>query len=148
MGRMWFNIFKDSLDIENNLSQKTNKQFKFGPGNIFTSTEKVKIPVNLGKLKSEIEVYIVECDTPLLISGNQLEKWQVTQDYSNLKIKIGITDEVLPLEKMESGHYMLDLGNKDTDAKYETCFFGLADKKNPDIYSSIKKFTVSRSSIK
>ena len=74
MGRSWFNLYKDSQTV-NSFSIKTNnKKIQFGPSNVFTSTEKVIIPVKLGKLKTEIEVSILECEVPLLISGQQLEK--------------------------------------------------------------------------
>ena len=144
MGRSWYNIFKDSLILNKNgtdsiQTRKDLQQFKFGPSNIFTSTEKVIIPITLGKLETEIEVSIVNCEIPLLISRKQLETWKVTQNNSKCELVVGITGETITLDKLESGHFALDLGCDDTEAIFETCFFGLNTQKKPEAYQSIKK---------
>ena len=68
-------MFKDTLQVKTIVSRKDTEKFKFGPSNVFTSTEKIKIPIKLGNLETEIEVSLLNCDIPLLISSNQLEKW-------------------------------------------------------------------------
>ena len=125
MGRNWYELFKDTLANQNLSTRNDVEKFQFGPSNVFTSIEKVTIPIKLGKLHTEIEVSLVDCEIPLLISGSQLEKWEVTQNYSNCEIQIGLTEEILKLEKLETGHYALDLGHDDKDEIFELCFFGL-----------------------
>ena len=69
--------------------------------------------------------YIIKSSLPLLLSGSELEKWGAIQDYKNSTLTIN--GEIIKLNKMESGHYGLDLGKTEeiqrcyvVDEKFQT----------------------------
>ena len=90
MGKIWLHVFEESLEGKKLKRTKCHESFKFGPSSIYTADEKVTIPIKLGQHTTEITVAVVDCDIPLLISGNQMEIWKVNQDYENRILKIGV----------------------------------------------------------
>ena len=137
VGEPWLNLYKHTRPNEQFSESTNNEKFKFGPSNIFTSNVKVKIPITLGTLETYIEASVVKCNIPLLISRDQLEKWESKQDYKNDRLEIGTTGEILNLERLDTGHHGLQLGKSDCDAELEKCFYGLNNKG--ETYLGVKK---------
>ena len=73
-------------------------------------------------MKTHIDVAVVDCEVPLLISTSQLKKWNTIQDYANDKVEIGLTGEIIQLKKLESGHLGIHLLRDDHEAECEHCF--------------------------
>ena len=138
MGKRWFTLYEESLNGITIDRKPCNKRFKFGPSGVFSAIEMVKLPIHLGSLTSEIEVSVVDCDIPLLISSTQLEEWQVNQDYKNRILHIGKTKESVNLLKLDSGHYGLDMGKAHDDPTFERCFYGLTKVTEAETYKKIK----------
>ena len=68
----------------------------------------VIIPTKIGSKERNLEVYVINSTLPLLLSSSELIKWGAVQDYT--KSTLTVNDEVIKLNKMNSGHYGIDLG--------------------------------------
>ena len=100
------------------IRDRCSKVFKFGPSLSQEAKEKVIIPTKIGSKETNLEVYVIKSTLPLLISSSELIKWGAVQDYTNSTLIID--DEVIKLNKMDSGHYGIDLGRTEEVMKCYT----------------------------
>ena len=85
-GEQWLKLYKQSLEKDNLQTRPSSERFKFGPSDVFIARKQVRIPIEIGELKSNLDVYIVNCEIPLLISNATLRKWEVKQDILKKKL--------------------------------------------------------------
>ena len=107
-GKPWVKLYAESRGIKKFKTEKCSKVFKFGPSLTYEADEKVIIPAKIGSKARDLEVYTINSNLPLLLSNTELEKWKAIQNYQNSTLQIG--DDIIKLNKMDSGHYGLDLG--------------------------------------
>ena len=107
-GKPWVKLYAESRGIKKFKTEKCSKVFKFGPSLTYEGDEKVIIPAKIGSKARDLEVYTINSNLPLLLSNTELEKWKAIQNYQNSSLQIG--DDIIKLNKMDSGHYGLDLG--------------------------------------
>ena len=114
-GKPWVDLYAKSLGITKFKTERCSKTFKFGPSKTFESKEKVIIPTKIGSKARALEVHTINSNLPLLLSSSELEKWKAIQDYKNSTLIID--GEIIKLNKMESGHYGIDLGRTEEITK-------------------------------
>lgn len=107
-GKPWVDLSAESRGIKKFKTERCSKTFKFGPSMTFESREKVIIPTKIGSKVRTLEVHTISSNLPLLLSNSELEKWKAIQNYENSTLTID--GEIIKLNKMESGHYGIDLG--------------------------------------
>ena len=69
-------LYKETLSQEKEkliTYSKSSTQFRFGGGNVYTSTGRAKIPVHIGS-KCFIGTDVAECELPLLLSKNPMKE--------------------------------------------------------------------------
>lgn len=81
------------------------------------SNRKVKLPAKIGQTKCHVEAEVVKVDIPLLLSKTSLKKAGTILDMENNRAVM--FKQPVPLEFTSSGHYCVDIRDKDTD-KNET----------------------------
>ena len=127
VGTNWLQIYKSSLsdkELKNLKSTPCCEKFKFGPSQIYTSKESVRIQFQLGNKTEHIDVNVVDCEVPLLISGEDLERWNVDLSFRNKTLTVEKSGEIVNLTKLPSGHYALNLQKPENHRDIESCFFG------------------------
>ena len=77
------------------------------------------IPIEVGSMKDEIEVGIVDTNVLLLISGKKLEEWGAEINFRNQTMKIEMTRETVKLKKTRTGHWVLNMAMNVTEDKDE-----------------------------
>lgn len=113
-GLPWFKLYVDSRKQKENLSKvESSEKFQFGPGKVYDTKFKVKLPVKIGKLEEKMEVHIVDANVPFLFSGKQLERWDAEMKFRDKKMKFGVTGETHDIIKTKSGHYALPLNDEE-----------------------------------
>ena len=66
-GKPWMDAYMESIGNDVVIKRsRENESFKFGPSEVYKSTENYEIEVNIGKLKEKRKVSVVEADIPLL----------------------------------------------------------------------------------
>ena len=71
--------------IDADLEKMTCKQrFKFGPSQVYTSTERAKIPIIM-KVKDEyikkiVDAFIIQAEVPFLLGMNTMKQWDTMLD--------------------------------------------------------------------
>ena len=107
-GKPWIDLHAESRGLRQFKTEKCSKVFKFGPSLTQEAKEKVVIPVKIGSKTRILEVYVIKSTLPLLLSSSELIKWGAVQDYASSTLTVD--NEVIKLNKMDSGHYGIDLG--------------------------------------
>ncbi|KAL1281668.1 hypothetical protein QQF64_000471 [Cirrhinus molitorella] len=95
------------------------KAFKFGDGRVVQSAQKVKIPAKIGQTNCHIETEVVPADIPLLLSKTSLKRVGAVLDLQNDKAIM--FKHPVTLELTFSGHYCVNLQQKDLPCDVEKC---------------------------
>jgi hypothetical protein len=82
--------------------QPAKKRFQFGGRNSALSTEKVIVPLVLGRTLVQAEVYVVENEIPFLLGGRLLR--QQKTEISVSENKMTVNNVTIQLVLMKSGH--------------------------------------------
>eukprot|EP00435_Cladocopium_sp_Y103_P073746 s182_g45.t1 len=88
-------------------------QFKFGNGNVETSTLSVSVPVWLAGRKGIIKAAIVSGSAPLLISRSALKTLKAALDFQHDSLRV-FDDTSIPLKTNSAGQYVVDLMDRNT----------------------------------
>ena len=111
-GELWFETHLDRLDdVQKSKVQiySSDKNFKFGDGNVIQSLKRAVVPICLGKKEVFLSIEILPVNIPLLLSIRSLTKGNSTIDFANNMINI--LGEKIPLKETSSGHLLLPLGS-------------------------------------
>lgn len=116
-GEKWLESYVNDLSQEQvyKLLKTENpscRPFRFGDGNLVYSTRKMKLPAKIGQTRCNIETEVVKVDIPLLLSKSSLKKAGAILDMENDKVVM--FKQPVPLEFTSSGHYCVDIRDKDT----------------------------------
>ena len=110
-GEMWLKDFLNSIpDNIQHLVQgplPATKQFRFGNNQLLTAISKWKLPVYLGGKLTEIEVYIIPSDIPMLMSKEDLANNDAIL-YMR-KDKAQLNGEMVRLRTTTAGHFIINL---------------------------------------
>ena len=87
-GNVWLQCYLDSLNKEESAmvqSQSGSRVFRFCDSKCYETTRKVTIPAMIGDTEVEIETQVVNCDLPLLLSKNSMQKAGTTIDFKRIR---------------------------------------------------------------
>ena len=119
-GEKWLDNYIHTLkESDRNKMENTQSKraFKFGDGRVVHSTKKVKVPAKIGQTKCHIETEVVPADIPLLLSKTSLKRAKAVLDIENDKATM--FQKPVPLEITSSGHYCVNIVDKDCTATCE-----------------------------
>ena len=87
-GNVWLQCYLGSLNTEESAkvqSQSSSKVFRFGDGKCYEATGKVTIPAMIGDTEVHIETQVVNCDLPLLLSKNIMQKLEQKLTFKRIR---------------------------------------------------------------
>ena len=109
-GDVWLNTYLDSLTSRDRMSVYTTNStchFRFGDGEVYTSSRAVHIPVYIGSEVAVLTTQVVSANIPLLLSRDSLKKAAAHMNFQDDTINIfGVN---IPMIISESGHCCLSL---------------------------------------
>ncbi|XP_061906336.1 uncharacterized protein LOC133659674 [Entelurus aequoreus] len=116
-GEKWLDSYVSCLSQEQTdkmmrTENTSSRPFRFGDGNLVYSTRKVKLPAKIGQTKCHIETEVVNADIPLLLSKSSLKKAGTVLDMENDRAVM--FKQQIPLEFTSSGHYCVDIRDKNS----------------------------------
>ena len=87
------------------------RKFRFGNGEVTTSTAKATLEVNILGARKWLEVHLVPGGTPFLLSRTCMEEWLVEISFAKKSMRIddGHERPWIQVEVSNKGHYLLDL---------------------------------------
>ena len=98
--------------------RKSKNAFQFGDGVVYPSKSCAIIPIYVGSLKFKVNVDIVDCNIPLLLSKSTLQRANAKVDKGSATIVLlGVT---IPLTFSLTGHMYLQVGRPLDPANEET----------------------------
>ena len=109
-GKPWLDNFLQDLTLDQKsqiVFEQSNAPFRFGDAPVVCSTEKVRIPLEIGHKNCILEAEVVDRNIPLLLSKETLKKAQTKIDMA--------TDQITMLGKSvesyqtSNGHYAIPL---------------------------------------
>ncbi|XP_034069112.1 uncharacterized protein LOC117544299 [Gymnodraco acuticeps] len=116
-GEKWLDSFVADLSqsqVNQIVKSETpsSRPFRFGDGNIVHSSRILKLPAKIGQTKCRMETEVVKADIPLLRSKTSLKRAGTILDMENDRAVM--FKQHIPLELTSSGHYCIDIRDKDT----------------------------------
>lgn len=90
----------------------TSKMFRFGDGQTYKSIKTATIPIHTGTQKALLDIEVVKCNIPLLLSNNSLKKANANLDFGSEQINF--MGEEIPIKISKSGHYYIKLSREPT----------------------------------
>ena len=130
--------------LDNNDLEKIpcKQKFKFGPSQIFISTEKAIIPicfkVRNGFVRKSVEAFVIKADVPFLLGLNTMKQWRVLIDMECEEMCFRIFDFNVKMSRNVGGHLTVPLQKVEEWSTTETVLF----MKNEDqicTFDKIKK---------
>ncbi|KAK4298165.1 hypothetical protein Pmani_029465 [Petrolisthes manimaculis] len=104
----WLRAYIQTLseDEKSGIQEESSEAtFRFGDGNMYKSTKKVKLPVNIIGNRAYVIANVVDCSIPLLFSKKSMKKAKMKLDLEN-DIAV-IHGKKVKLRCTSSGHYCL-----------------------------------------
>ena len=112
-GKVWLDTYLDSLSASDKSRvsfQKSNREFRFGDGQIYKSEKLVSVPIHLGDQKAMLETEVVYAHIPLLLSRLSLKRAGADLNFEHDEIVM--FGESIPIKISKSGHYCVSLSRK------------------------------------
>ena len=101
-GQTWLKTYESSCG---KTFRSVGKEDFFRLGNeTFKTVKTVRIPFNIGALKEEIDVGVVEANIPMLLSKSKLKEWGAKIDFLDNTMYIRKTKETIKLKETKQGH--------------------------------------------
>ena len=107
---MWLESFLDTLSRSDRRSvhKESDKcRFRLGDGEIFTSSEIVTLPIQIGSQHVKLRTNVVECDVPLLLSRESLKRDNAEIDFRT--DSVSLLGEKVEVKVSKSGHLCVSL---------------------------------------
>ena len=125
-GKKWMDSFAETKGEGTVIKRKhEDENFKFGPSKVYNSKESHEIEVQVGKLKTKINVSVVQADIPLLLGLDYQEEWGIVMDIKKKELHIKESNETFNIKNSKS-HWKLPIQNKKTITKEaETLVFSV-----------------------
>ena len=109
-GKVWLESFLDTLSRSDRRSvhKESDKcRFRFGDGEIFTSSEIVTLPIQIGSQHVKLRTNVVDCDVPLLLSRESLKRANAEIDFRT--DSVSLLGEKVEVKVSKSGHLCVSL---------------------------------------
>ena len=109
-GSIWYEQFLELADdhLKKRITEeKENRSFRFGNNLKFPSKKLVTIPIEMGKLKTEVKVSVVDAHIPLLLGLDGMEKLGISIDLEKRIATTSRTNESFKLLRTTNGHLAL-----------------------------------------
>ena len=111
-GKPWMDAFIESKGDDIKVTRrKENQYFKFGPSEVYKSSENFEIDVVIGDLKDKIRVSVVETNVPLLIGLDYQKKWGMVIDLGENEIHIRKSNQTFRISQ-KNNHWTLPIQNE------------------------------------
>ena len=109
-GKAFMDSFITSKGKDVFIRRKYEKEnFKFGNGQVYTSTESHEIDVEIGRMKTKIWTSVIDANIPLLLGLDYLKKWGVVIDIENESLFIRKCDQSFKINSRLSNHWKLQI---------------------------------------
>ena len=147
-GHDWMETYLDTLDeteLEEVKFEESSTRFKFGNGQIYTSSGRVIFPAVLGEKQVLIGSDVVNTEIPLLLSKSTMKKAKTVIDFEHDTVKM-FGKKVKLMYTSRGGHYCISL-NKKVQASYESdssMVYFVNLKKIKDFSTSEKSKTAAK----
>ena len=118
VGKAWIQkyLLDNGIDEKDLEKEQSNDLFKFGPGKVYESEGKWKIPIilediNGDKVNKTVNVHVIDAKVPMLCGWDQQEEWKIVLDSSKYQCKMtdGVKKSKFGLHRTSGGHITLDL---------------------------------------
>ena len=122
-GSEWLKCFEDSLDEVERMkitTEEGNKDFKFGSGVVKARCKKI-LPIYLCGKEHELEVYVVDCKIPLLLSLETMKKAEMNINF--LEDTVEVFGKKQKLILTSSGHYTIPISKGEEDKMVNSVMF-------------------------
>ena len=109
-GSVWIQSYCDTLSVQDRQYLKkcdSIGKFRFGDGKTYDSLYSLTIPFYVGNNRHFLTTDVVNCDVPLLLSRESLEKANAIIDFQ--KAEVTFLNHCIPVIITNSGHYCLPL---------------------------------------
>ena len=139
-GRPWMDAFIESKGNVKIRLEKERERFRFGPSQVFTSTQNYEIEVHVGDLTETIKVSVVDADVPLLLGLDYQSKWGMVIDVGRNIIRIRKSNQTFKMNP-DSSHWKLPIqrGTLHGQAKNLVMHVNLLELDAPKLRKHIKK---------
>ncbi len=111
-GKTWFEDYIATLDRCDTLlvdKRRERRNFRFGDGENYESHFVYSFPIKIGDTTAILNSHVIDCDIPLLLSRESLQKSDAKIDFN--KDTICMFGQSLPMAVSSSGHLLLPLTN-------------------------------------
>ena len=111
-GKGWLQCYIDMLspdEVANISEYPSSTHFRFGDGKVVQAKKRVRIPASIAGVAVEIDVDVVECELPLLLSKSSMKKAQTHIDFVNDKAHMFGNE--IDLKYTSSGHYCISINS-------------------------------------
>ena len=121
-GRVWLDSYVESLGMGHApIKQRVeNEKFKFGPSETYTSNMSYQIHVEMGNLKENIFVSIVEANIPLLIGIDYQSEWGMIFDTQKKEVFIRKSKESFTVNTSRGNHWKMPIRSKQSFVMKQT----------------------------
>ena len=112
-GKTWLATYLETLSVnDSRLVSETfsSKSFRFGDGETYPSLHTKTIPIYTGNQRSFLDVEVIDCEIPLLLSNSSLKRAHAHLDFGS--DEINFLGENIPMKISKSGHYYIQLSRE------------------------------------
>ena len=89
------------------------QKFRFGPSQVYISTEKIKIPINLesesGSEMQYVDSYVIQADVPFLLGLNTMKEWKALMDMEIEQMVFRAFSASVKMKRNIGGHMTVPL---------------------------------------
>ena len=123
IGERYLKEYLKQNDLEESMLKKTlcKLRFRFGPSQLYISTERVKVPITMrikdGYTTQFVEAYVVQAEIPFLMGMDILKKWGAVIEIAERKIDFEIIGIVVKADKEGGSHLNIALEKVRFDKK-------------------------------
>ena len=135
-----------NIDYSSLESAPCKQKFRFGPSQVYTSTEMLNIPIelssNAGLQLQYISSYVIQADVPFLLGLNTMKEWKALIDMEMEEMIFRTFDVSVKLNRNVGGHMTVPLGKIKVWSTAETVLYINAENESCS-YEKIQKVHVN-----
>ena len=129
IGEKYLREYLREHNLENEDIEKIpcNQRFKFGPSQIYISTEKARIPIAMkskdGYTRKFVEAFVIQADVPFLLGLNTMKQWRIMMDMESEELVFRAFDITVKMMRNDGGHLTVQLEKVEEWSTAETVMF-------------------------
>ena len=129
IGEKYLREYLKEHGLENEDLEKVpcKQRFKFGPSQMYISTEKAKIPiamkVNDGYTRKFVEAFVIQAEVPFLLGLNTMKQWRIMMDMESEELVFRAFDITVQMKRNDGGHLTVPLEKVEEWSTAETVMF-------------------------